>query len=107
MVTKEELLADNDWIEAFVYASFTVEDIEEIYDAQEGANEGPDWIIWGKLKSGNYFVLSAGCDCRASGWSYVASTEHELVRMHMTFDIRKRFYSERIENALSPGRKPT
>ena len=68
------------WAEVFKYAnpelacpgmttstsSFTIEDVEFITDMEEGENDGPDWIMYGKLKDGRYFSIAAGCDY--TGW---------------------------------------
>lgn len=103
MTTIEELKASYDWKEAFAYASdFTIDDVAEIRNAIEGENDGDDWIIWGLLKNGGYFYLSAGCDftgwdCQASGKSHVHPTEDELILLGMDRGARERF------GLLTPG----
>jgi len=95
--TPDELRESYDWKEAFTYAEgFGVDDIEEVCGAIEGENDGDDWIIFGRLKSGNWFYLSAGCDytgwdCRASGKSHVYATRDEIIRMGMDSYARRRF----------------
>lgn len=99
-------LDDYDWKEAFGYAGerdtdgsadirpafptdktslapFKREDVSEIYAKSEGENDGPDWLIYGKLKDGRFFYLEAGCDyagwdCRAGGTATVADSKEEL-----------------------------
>ena len=68
-----------DWEEAFKYADpeavlqdsvntdpFTRDDVAKIHGLVEGENDGPSWIVWGELKDGRWFSLSAGCDY--TGW---------------------------------------
>jgi hypothetical protein len=76
--------------------TFSREDVESIRGQVEGKNDGPDWIVWGKLKDGRYFLAYAGCDytgwdCQAGNYGAVASTEETLIRFGMTDDQRSRF----------------
>ncbi len=74
-------LDDPDWKEAFEYAdgptpvqfgapaetaSFTRDDVVEIVAAEEGENDGADWLGVFHLSDGRYAVLRAGCDY--TGW---------------------------------------
>ena len=72
-----ELLNDYDWEEVFHYADgseavpdggkpFTREDVAEIYAMHYGENDEADWMVFGKLKRGDYFKVQAGCDY--TGW---------------------------------------
>jgi hypothetical protein len=45
---------------------FTRWDVEEVLGKDEGENDGKNWIIYGRLKDGRYFFLTAGCDY--TGW---------------------------------------
>lgn len=45
---------------------FTTSDVAHVIAYDEGENDGPNWIIAGKLDDGRYFFLSAGCDY--TGW---------------------------------------
>jgi hypothetical protein len=45
---------------------FVREDVVEIYGIEEGENDGPSWIVYGRLKDGRFFSLTAGCDY--TGW---------------------------------------
>ncbi len=102
-------LDDYNWQEAFEFAkgtpvigslakagSFDIEDVEEIKGIDEGERDELNWIVWGILKDGRYFSLSAGCDytgwdCQASGDGRVAETEDEIIRFGMDDEERKRF----------------
>lgn len=96
-----------DWREAFVYAGtirtayqcdpapFGLDDVAEALHAVNGENDGPSWLMVGKLKDGRYFFLDAGCDytgwdCQASGDAQVADTLENLIRYGMTTDARSR-----------------
>lgn len=98
---------DYDWKEAFVYAKeirlstgctaepFTMNDVAEVIKAVNGENDGPSWLMAGKLKDGRFFLLDAGCDytgwdCQAGGDAAVAGSLDELIRMGMTNDTRER-----------------
>lgn len=95
-VTMLKELDSYDWEQAFGYASFTRSDVESIHGIEEGANNGPSWVIYGRLKSGEWFLLDAGCDytgwdCQAGGDSWTAPTMEDLVRWKMTDEHRARF----------------
>ena len=96
-----------DWEQAFVYAavirtatgcsqaSFEFHDVAEVIAAEEGSNDGPSWLMVGKLHDGRFFFLEAGCDytgwdCQASGDAQVADTLTNLIRFGMTEDARTR-----------------
>jgi hypothetical protein len=75
---------------------FSREDVELIEGLQEGENDGPDWIVWGRLKDGRWFVARGGCDytgwdCQAGNSGDVASTRDDIIRFGMTPDERERF----------------
>ena len=75
----------------------TVESFKAALD--EGANDGDDWICLGRLKTGRWFFLSAGCDytgwdCQAGGRAYVSETRDLLERMAMTAEDRRRLHLE-------------
>lgn len=76
-----EVLNDFDWEEAFKYAenpraplpsgdydlsSFTREDVTDIAGIREGENDEEDWLVYGRLRDGRWFFLSAWCDY--TGW---------------------------------------
>jgi len=45
---------------------FSRRDVAEVFAMSEGERDERPWIIYGKLKSGHYFYLEAGCDY--TGW---------------------------------------
>jgi hypothetical protein len=76
--------------------TFGREDVEKIYGQVEGENDGPDWVVWGQLKDGRWFVARGGCDytgwdCRASNSGDVAPSKKSLIRFGMSEDERERF----------------
>ena len=96
-----------DWQSAFEYASiirtasecskdgFGMHDVAEVLAWSEGENDGPSWLMVGKLNDGRYFFLDAGCDytgwdCKAGGDAQVASTLDRLKRYGMTEEARER-----------------
>ena len=98
---------DFDWIEAFKYANttrtatncakdgFTIADVANVFAASPGENDGPSWMMVGKLNDGRHFFLDAGCDytgwdCQAGGDAQVADTYENLKRYGMTEDARER-----------------
>lgn len=98
---------DYDWKEAFVYAGtirtatgcseepFGMDDVDVVLKASPGENDGPSWLMVGKLKDGRFFILDAGCDytgwdCQAGGDASVAQSLAELIRMGMTNEHRER-----------------
>lgn len=61
------ILTGYDWEEAFGYAKgFTLDDIEHVEGSVEGENDEANWVAYGRLKSGKWFYLTAGCDY--TGW---------------------------------------
>jgi|SRR5579871_2845118 len=76
--------------------TFSREDVVKIYGMVEGEHDGPDWVVYGKLKDGRYFVARGGCDytgwdCQASNSGDVASTKNSLIRYGMSENERERF----------------
>lgn len=76
--------------------TFSRLDVAEIYGQEDGENDGPEWIIYGRLKDGRYFCARGGCDytgwdCRASNSGDVAATRNDIVRFGLTQDERNRF----------------
>jgi len=96
----QEMKDSYDWREAFVYADhirvaynckpdgFSMDDVAEITAASEGENDGPSWLMCGRLNDGRWFYLSAGCDytgwdCQAGGDAQVADTLSNLKQYAM------------------------
>jgi len=106
------VLQEYDWEQAFLYANpttnlkldgiplvatdpFTTDDVAEIIAKSEGENDGPSWLMLGRLRDSRFFVLEAGCDytgwdCQASGSSIVASSPDLLIRYGMSRGDRER-----------------
>jgi len=83
-----KLLNDGDWAEAFGCAGdsgqylgvdisavpgsdvptdpFRLNDVAELLAADEGENDGPEWLAAGRLYDGRWFFVAAGCDY--TGW---------------------------------------
>lgn len=79
-----------------VKSTFCREDVTEICGQIDGENDGPDWVIWGRLRDGRWFTARGGCDytgwdCQATNSGDVASRKEDLIRFCMTLDERKRF----------------
>lgn len=82
--TLAQMRATSDWKEAFAFADgFTLDDVAEIVGSVDGDNDGDDWLAVGRLNSGVWFALSAGCDysgwdCHAAGRSWAAETRETI-----------------------------
>lgn len=111
-----EKLSGYDWDAAFEYANpsrvigdtevsaerFYREDVEYVYGAREGENDGDEWLVYGKLRDGRYFYLSAWCDytgwgCQEGGESFVSSDYHMLIRFGMPKGARSIFNIKGID----------
>ena len=111
--TIDEMRADYDWREAFKYASdgeptqgyagslagFTFDDVAEVVAADEGENDGADWIAVLRLRDGRFAFLSAGCDytgwgCRENGQTWFAASLDDLVQWGFTSNARDRLASQ-------------
>jgi|6_EtaG_2_1085325.scaffolds.fasta_scaffold253662_1 hypothetical protein len=76
----ERLKNDYDWdyifyeygypskVESAICDTSTIkkEDVIEIFEADDGMNDGPSWMMAGKLKDGRCFYIEASCDY--TGW---------------------------------------
>lgn len=69
---------------------FTREDVAEVAAMREGENDGPEWVIYGRLRDGRWFYLEAGCDYQASGSAVIGSSKEEVERFGLTQDARER-----------------
>jgi len=66
-------------------ASFTREDVEELFHLVEGENDGPSWVSIGRLKDGRFFSIEAGCDytgwdCQAGGSCTFSKTYEDVIQ---------------------------
>lgn len=103
--------SEYDWKEAFAYArpewcagdsgekpdAVGVDDVARVIAADEGENDGSDWILVAELKCGLFFVLVAWCDytgwdCQAGGRAFVSRTEEGIKSFGMTIDERARLF---------------
>lgn len=76
--------------------TFSREDVVEISEMVEGEHDGPDWVVYGRLADGRWFVARGGCDytgwdCRAGNGGDVANTKDEIIRYGLTQEERERF----------------
>lgn len=91
------VLDEYDWKAAFSYAdNFDIADVASITAFREGENDGANWLMYGTLKDGRHFYLSAGCDytgwdCQAGGYGKAEATFDEMVRMAMDEEGRAEF----------------
>lgn len=65
-------------------STFQRADIVEIKALSEGENDGPDWLIVGRLNDGRWFKIAAGCDytgwdCQSGGYTNVAESLDDLI----------------------------
>lgn len=115
----DERLDDYDWKEVFAIAGdpaggenppdvrrapimsdvdnthFSRDDVAEIVWMEEGANDGPDWLIGGTLSDGRWFFIAAGCDytgwdCQSGGTAWVGLTRDDIERFGMGDSERER-----------------
>jgi len=90
-----EIFKDYDWEEAMQYASWSPDQVGEIIAAENGENDGCNWIMVVKLKDGRYSFLSAGCDytgwdCQAGGHSTEYDNFDDLIRFGLGGEERDR-----------------
>ena len=86
---------NTDWGYAYEMAGLTEEEVDYVYAADEGENDGQSWICAGKLKDGRWFFLASWCDytgwdCQAGGELFTSDSKEELERMHMGDNERSR-----------------
>jgi hypothetical protein len=77
-------------------ATFRRADVKKILGLAEGERDEADWVVYGKLKDGRYFVARGGCDytgwdCRAGNSGDVASSRADIERFGLTTEERNRF----------------
>lgn len=95
-MTPAEALFDLDWRQVFGFAgSFTLDDVDTIEGESAGENDGPSWLVYGRLRDGRWFFIEAGCDytgwnCVSDGAVWLAADRAELIRSGMGADARDR-----------------
>jgi len=77
-------------------ATFSREDVKKLYGQSDGERDERDWICWGKLKDGRWFVARGGCDytgwdCQASNSGDVASSKKDIIQFGLAESERGRF----------------
>lgn len=76
-------------------AGVALADVEEVFGCEVGENDGDNWVACGRLKSGLYFFIEAGCDytgwdCQASGTVYLSDTKENLFNLGIDADSKRR-----------------
>jgi hypothetical protein len=80
----------SDWPQVFQYADgFTIDDVIEIVCEVDGENDGESWVMVGRLKTKQYFVIDAGCDytgwdCGAFGSSSIWKTKRDAILLGLS-----------------------
>ena len=81
---KEAMLPSNPLTREVSDRRYTPADVVRIVAAEEGENDGRDWIGVFELNDGRFLTVRAGCDytgwdCRAGGSSEWTNTEAEAI----------------------------
>ena len=76
--------------------TFSREDVKRLYGQSDGEGDERDWVCWGILKDGRWFVARASCsytgwDCLAGNSGDVAGSRKEIIRLGLTTEERLRF----------------
>ena len=76
--------------------TFSREDVKTIVGQLEGEHDVIDWVVYGKLKDGRWFVARGGCDytgwdCQASNSGDVAATKKDIIQFGLSDEERRRF----------------
>jgi len=96
--------------EGFNLGTFTREDVESISGMVEGENDGAEWVVYGQLKDGRWFVARGGCDytgwdCQAGNSGDVAPTKALIEQFGLSENERSRFGLSPLL-AKEPAREP-
>ncbi len=75
------------------------ENIKEIISYDEGAGDGPDWLLILKLNDNRFAFISAGCDytgwdCSCGGYCIVSNNLEHLIRYGVAEKDRFRLFPE-------------
>lgn len=67
------------------------EHVVEIFGIIDGEHDGENWKLFGALRNGRYFYLSAGCDytgwdCKSSGECLVSSS-FDAIKFRIPVDV--------------------
>lgn len=76
--------------------TFSRLDVKKIHGQSDGERDERDWIVWGRLHDGRWFVARGGCDytgwdCQASNSGDVAGIREDIIRFGMSPGERERF----------------
>jgi hypothetical protein len=77
-------------------STFSREDVKKLHGKSDGERDERDWICWGQLKDGRWFVARGGCDytgwdCQASNSGDVAATKRDIIQFGLAPEERTRF----------------
>jgi len=101
--------SDYNWVEAFHYADFGMDEVDYLIARDDGENDFEPWIMVGRLRDKNWFFLTACCDytgwdCQASGQCYLESNLEKLIQWSLGDSDRRRLklkvnvnYSDKYE----------
>ncbi len=102
-LTLDDIQSDYNWAETFAFASkrenghkdYSVNDILAIIAADNGCNDGLNWVGLFLMKDGKFLYVSAGCDytgwdCQCGGNSSVFNSLAEAVNFGCIEDDRER-----------------
>ncbi len=89
-------LSGYDWEEAFAYFPANIGDISRVIKAEEGENDGADWVVLAETSKGQFLAARAGCDytgwdCQAGGSGTLHNTEEDAIYFGPTKGERERF----------------
>jgi hypothetical protein len=75
---------------------FIIDEVQKVIASVNGYNDGPSWLMIGRLKDKRYFFISAGCDytgwdCHAFGHSVVSMKIKTLLKSITTDDYVRLF----------------
>ena len=82
-------------------SEFTRRDVAQVETFANGENDEADWLCFGQLKDGRWFMLRAGCDytgwdCQSGGLVDLAPDRETLLRYGVTPEERKRLWGESV-----------
>lgn len=75
--------------------SYKRTDVAKVVAAEDGANDGPEWVGLFKMRDGKWLAVRAGCDytgwgCVESGSSDYADTKADAIAFGLTEEERTR-----------------
>lgn len=87
--------------------AFDRTDVAEVLHISVGEKDERDWLLVGRLKSGLYFFLAAGCDysgwdCQSDGRAYVGRSLDDVSSV-ITTEERIRLTSQQASTPAEPA----